>query len=99
MNEKYLNYIRQNRKEIGFSIAILIFLIVLGIFILHIIPSKPPFTQLNNTVYVAGDGSGNFNCDGRDDQVEINQALEYVAKNPKFSTVHLKGPQHIRYLG
>jgi hypothetical protein len=92
MNEKYLNYIRQNRKEIGFSIVILIFLIALGIFILHTIQFQPPFIPLNNTVYVAGDGSGNFNCDGSDDQVEINQALEYVTKNSQFSTVHLKGP-------
>ena len=43
-------------------------------------------------VYVAGDGSGDFNCDGTDDHVEINQAIEQVAANPQFSTVHLKGP-------
>ncbi|WP_200896792.1 right-handed parallel beta-helix repeat-containing protein [Methanosarcina sp. 2.H.A.1B.4] len=46
----------------------------------------------DKTVYVAGDGSENFTCDGSDDQVEINQALEYVAENPLFTTVHLKGP-------
>ena len=40
----------------------------------------------------AGDGRGDFNCDGSDDQVEINQALAYVAENPQFTTVHLKGP-------
>ena len=43
-------------------------------------------------VYVAGDGSGDFNCDGKDDHVEINQAIEYVATHPDCSTVHLKGP-------
>ncbi|AKJ37864.1 right-handed parallel beta-helix repeat-containing protein [Methanosarcina barkeri] len=46
----------------------------------------------NKTVYVAGDGSGDFNCNGSNDQVEINQALKYVAENPQFTTVHLKGP-------
>ena len=50
------------------------------------------YAPSNKTVYVAGDGSGNFTCDGSDDQVEINQALAYVAENPQFSTVHLKGP-------
>src|SRR5450759_1661385 len=92
MDEKYLRYIRQNKKKIGVSVVILIFLIVLGIAIL---PTKPPktfTTSLNKTVYVAGDGSGDFNCDGSDDQVEINQALAYVAENPQFTTVHLKGP-------
>lgn len=46
----------------------------------------------NKTVSVTGDGSGDFNCDGIDDQVEINQALKYVAEDPQFTTVHLKGP-------
>ena len=44
------------------------------------------------TVYVAGDGSGDFNCDGKDDQVQINQALKFVAENSAYTTVHLKGP-------
>ncbi len=44
------------------------------------------------TVYVAGDGSGDFNCDGKDDHVQINQALKFVAENPSYTTVHLKGP-------
>jgi PKD repeat protein len=43
-------------------------------------------------IYVAGDGSGDFNCDGKADQVEINQALQFVAKNSGYTTVHLKGP-------
>ncbi|MEN6316833.1 MAG: right-handed parallel beta-helix repeat-containing protein [Clostridiaceae bacterium] len=43
-------------------------------------------------VYVAGDGSGDYNCDGTDDNIEINQALEFVASNPAYSTVYLKGP-------
>ncbi len=43
-------------------------------------------------VYVAGDGSGDFNCDGTDDQVEISQALQRVAADAHLTTVHLKGP-------
>ncbi len=92
MNEKYLQYIQQNRKKIGLSIGIFIFLVALGILIFHTIESNFSFKLSNKTVYVTGYGSGDFNCDGSDDQVEINQALEYVAKNPQFSTVHLKGP-------
>ncbi|RPJ72595.1 MAG: right-handed parallel beta-helix repeat-containing protein, partial [Alphaproteobacteria bacterium] len=43
-------------------------------------------------VYVAGDGSGDFNCDGTDDHVQISQALKFVADNSEYTTVHLKGP-------
>ena len=94
MNEKYISYVRQNRKKIGFSIVILIFLIALGIIILQqIVPSQPSLTPSNKTVYVAGDGSGSFTCDGSDDQVEINQAFAYIAENPQYTTVHLKGPE------
>lgn len=42
-------------------------------------------------ITVAGDGSGDYNCDGVKDNVEINQALEYAAANPG-TTVQLKGP-------
>lgn len=42
-------------------------------------------------IYVSGDSTGNYNCDGKDDQVQINQALEYAAKHPG-TTVYLKGP-------
>lgn len=43
-------------------------------------------------IYVAGDGSGDFNCDGKDDHIQINEALKFVAENPEYTTVHLKGP-------
>ncbi len=43
-------------------------------------------------VYVSGNGSGDFNCDGKADHETINQALSYVASNKSFTTVHLKGP-------
>ncbi|MDR7665323.1 right-handed parallel beta-helix repeat-containing protein [Methanosarcina sp. Z-7115] len=92
MNEKYLRYVRQNWKKIGFSIVNLIFLIGLGIFIFHTIQSISPLIPSNETVWVTGDGSEKFTCDGSDDQVEINQALAHVAENPQFTTVYLKGP-------
>ena len=41
-------------------------------------------------IYVATDGTGNYNCDGIDDQVEINEAIDYVAAHADFTTVHLK---------
>jgi hypothetical protein len=47
--------------------------------------------QNTQTITVAGDGSGDFNVDGKDDSVQINQALESAAMNPG-TTVHLKGP-------
>jgi hypothetical protein len=43
-------------------------------------------------IVVAGDGSGDFNCDGSNDHVEINAALQHVAKTPELTTVYLKGP-------
>jgi hypothetical protein len=42
-------------------------------------------------IIVAGDGTCKYNCDGANDQVQINQALDYAAKHPG-STVYLKGP-------
>jgi hypothetical protein len=45
----------------------------------------------SQTITVTGGGDGKYNCDGKDDQVQINQALEDAAKNPG-TTVHLKGP-------
>lgn len=43
-------------------------------------------------VYVAHDGTGDYNCDGTSDQLKINEALMYVVNNPTFTTVYLKGP-------
>ncbi|MDW5550911.1 right-handed parallel beta-helix repeat-containing protein [Methanosarcina sp.] len=47
--------------------------------------------QSTKVVTVAGDGSGDYNCDGKADDVQINQALEFAAQN-SGTTVHLKGP-------
>jgi len=43
-------------------------------------------------VYVAADGSGDFNCSSTNANVQINQALQYVVNHPGFTTVYLKGP-------
>ena len=43
------------------------------------------------TVYVAMDGSGDYNCNGNNDHVEINRALSYI-KSIGGGTVYLKGP-------
>lgn len=92
MYEKYLDYIEKNRKKIGLSIAILFFSIALGVFIFHTLEPKISPRSSNKIMFVSGDETGNFTCDGIDDQVEINQALAYVAENPEYTTVHLKGP-------
>jgi len=47
-------------------------------------------TQSTQVITVAGDGSGDYNCDGKADNVEINKALEYAAAN-SIPTVYLKG--------
>lgn len=92
MNKSFLIYIRQNRKKIVFFVVILFFSVALGIVLLSTKMVRIPATKSNTTIYIAGDGSGDFNCKGSNDQVEINQALEYVAENPQFTTVYLKGP-------
>ncbi len=66
-------------------------LLLVGCFILASVPTALCRSPAP-TVYVAGDGSGDFNCDGKDDHVQINQALKFVAGNSKYTTVHLKGP-------
>ena len=43
-------------------------------------------------IYVSGDGSGDFNCNETNAQIQINQALQCVAENPAYTTVYLKGP-------
>jgi len=47
--------------------------------------------QYNSYILLPMEG-GDFNCDGSDDQVEINEALAYVAENPKLTTFIWKGP-------
>ncbi len=56
---------------------------------LFVLASTP--VALCDRVIVAGDGTGTYNCDGKDDHEQINQALNYAASHPG-TTVHLKGP-------
>jgi len=50
--------------------------------------------ELSNIVYVARDGTGDYNCDGEDDQIEINQAISYI-NSIGGGTVHLKEGTYI----
>ena len=54
-------------------------------------PTPEVINPVPPIVYVAGDGSGNFNCDGDNDQIEINAALDFVAEHSEYTTVYLKG--------
>ncbi len=85
MNGKRRTYKWGNRKKILILSIILISLIASITLTLSAMPS-------GTIVYVATNGSGDFNCDGSDDQVEINKALAYIVENPTFTTVHLEGP-------
>jgi hypothetical protein len=73
------------KQKIKKYILILIFVIIISSELLFYFPTAP-------VVYVSGDGSGDFNCEGINDHVQINKALAYVAENPEFTTVYLKGP-------
>ena len=52
------------------------------------------YSQTPPIIYVAKDNSGDFNCDptGTNNQIQINEALDFVATNSGFTTVYLKGP-------
>lgn len=43
------------------------------------------------TVYIDTDGTGDYNCDGKNDHIEINRALDYI-DNLGGGTVYLRGP-------
>ena len=66
---------------------------IIFIFLISTITLSLAATYSSKIVYVTTNGSGDFYCDGSDDQVEINQALAYVAENPQFTTVYLMGPK------
>jgi hypothetical protein len=85
MNGKIPEHKWENRKKIVIISTILIFIIAIAIFYL----SNKFIEPSGKIVYVATNGSGDFNCDGVDDQVEINKALAYVAENPQFRTVFI----------
>lgn len=49
---------------------------------------------IGNIVYVATDGTGDFNCDGKDDQIEINEAISYI-NSIRGGIIHLKQGTYI----
>ncbi|HOW13739.1 right-handed parallel beta-helix repeat-containing protein [Methanosarcina sp.] len=75
---------KSRKKVIIFGVTLIFLIAVIILFL-----SENPFN--NKIVYVTANGSGDFNCDGIDDQIEINKALAYIAENPGYSTVHLEG--------
>lgn len=60
-------------------------------FILATIPDASCISS-SPIIYVAGDGSGDYNCNATDANLQINEALKFVAGNSSYTTVHLKGP-------
>jgi hypothetical protein len=70
--------------------------VLIGLFVLICISTS--FAQGSSPsvphVTVATDGSGDFNCNGISDQIEINKALQY-AKNNNINTVYLKSGTYI----
>ncbi|MDD3190840.1 MAG: right-handed parallel beta-helix repeat-containing protein [Candidatus Pacebacteria bacterium] len=49
-----------------------------------------------STIYVARDGSGDYNCDGTDDQVQINAAFKELKNSGgAYKSVYLKGGTYI----
>ena len=71
------------KNRIIFSIICLSLL--LSVHVALSTPSAP-------VVYVAGDGTGDFNSNGSNDHIPINQALQFLSNNYGYTTVHLKGP-------
>jgi hypothetical protein len=69
-------------------------LIVSFLVVCFILASVPAASCISSPpmIYVSGNGNGDFNCNGTNDQVQINQALQFVANNTGYTTVHLKGP-------
>jgi len=60
----------------------LLLLVILSSIIVNIYAQTPPI------VYVSGNGTGDFNCDGTSDQIEINQAMDYIATHTDFAKVY-----------
>ena len=89
MDEKIRTNRWGTRNKVIISSLLFIFLIAIIIFFLSAKPS-------GNILYVTANGSGDFNCDGIDDQVEINKALAYVAENPQYYNRSFERQYYIR---
>ncbi|AKB37250.1 Cell surface protein [Methanosarcina siciliae C2J] len=89
MNQKCKKFLLTGILLAGFLLTS--FLLTDFVIILAGVPAAL-YTSSAPIVYVAGDGSGDFNCDGTEDHVQINQALNFLAENPEYTTVYLRGP-------
>ena len=82
-----LKWFRKTKISIFFLMSFVICFVVL-------------FEEMNvvsaETVYVATDGSGDYNCDGVDDQTEINQAMNNASVG---DIVHIKAGTYILNYG
>lgn len=58
------------------------------VFIVYLFIFLPINAQIK---YVRTDNTGDYNCNGVNDEVEINQALDFVSTDPNFTTVYLDG--------
>ena len=75
-------------KSFKYLCTIMLAMLILLTSILPAIASSEPTAPV---VYVANDGSGDFNCDdGDDNQAVIQQAIDFVLANEGFTTVRLK---------
>jgi hypothetical protein len=90
----YLGYKMDEKipgRKWGYRIKLLIFSLIFVFFGAKVILFLSDESS-GKIVYVTLNGSGDFNCNGSDDQVEINNALAYAAENPRYKTVYLRGP-------
>lgn len=69
------------KKYVLFSVFVLIFIFCMSV-------------CSGSVIYVATDGTGDYNCDGKDDQTELNQAFE-AADSMGGGTVYLKSGTYI----
>lgn len=82
---------KTSKNRIGDRTKIVIFSVI-SVFLIASVILFVSAKSSGNILYVTTNKSGDFNCNGSDDQVEINEALAYVAENPQYTTVYLKGP-------
>ncbi|MGM0771048.1 MAG: sugar-binding protein [Halobacteriota archaeon] len=80
-------------RKTTISIVFIVAFVLLFALLVDPTPDLPGLSD--EPVYVATDGSGDFNCDGSDDQFQINSAMDFVASNSEYRTVHLKSGTYV----
>jgi hypothetical protein len=84
MDKKKRLWASEKRQTVFLLSFIFIFLIS-NISIIH-------STASSGIIYISTNEKNGFNCDGNDDQIEINKALSIAAEDPEITTVYLNGP-------